>query len=224
MRITRGTRGISGENDLETFLEYGGSRGVSKFKEIFRRYDKTIDINLFVGFFLPPLVLISIFHCRKKLSFVVGVVALVTLLFSSGTFVSQLFYYLYPLGKFFRHIGLTTTVFKLFIVFYAGFGFEIFIESLSNNKKPNFLKFVALMILISAVVMASTQIFKPHIALDSLHPISKTGIVFFLLLPYVILIVMVLLFWLMHKRMIEKEYFVNLLLLVIVLDFFLYKY
>jgi hypothetical protein len=221
---TRGTREISGESSLETFLEYGGSRGFGKFKEIFRRYDKTRDINLFVGFFLPAFVLISTFHCRKKLSFVVGAVALVTLLFSSGTFVSQLFYYLYPFGKLFRHIGLTATVFKLFIVFYAGFGFEIFIESLSNNKKPNFLKFVVLMILISAAVMAHTQIFKPHIALDILHPISKTRMVFFLLLPYVILIVAVLLFWLKHKRIIKKEYFINLLLSAIVLDLFLYKY
>jgi len=218
------TREASGENTLKTFLTYGGSRGFGKFKEIFRRYDKTVDINLFVGFFLPAFVLISFLHCRKKLSYVVGAVALVIFLFSSGTFVSHIFYYLYPLGKVFRHIGLTATVFKLFIVFYAGFGFEIFIESLSNDKKPNFTKPIVVIILICMAIMAHTQVFKPHIALNVLSLISKTDVTFFLLLPYVILSMSFLLFWLKHKSIISRKSFINLILLLMVSDFFLYKY
>lgn len=219
-----GTREISGESNLKTFLTYGGSRGFGKFKEIFRRYDKTVDINLFVGFFLPAFVLISLLHCRKKLSYVVGAVALVIFLFSSGTFVSRLFYYLYPLGKVFRHIGLTATVFKLFIVFYAGFGFEIFIESLSNDKKPNFTKPIVVIILICMAIMAHTQVFKPHIALNVLNLISRTEVTFFLLLPYVILSMSFLLFWLKYKSMISRKSFINLLLLLVVFDFIFYKY
>ena len=219
-----GTREISGENNLETFLTYGGSIGLGKFKEIFRRYDKTIDINLFAGFFLPAFALISLTRCRRKLSYVVGAAALVVFFFSSGIFVSHAFYYLYPLGKVFRHIGLTATVFKLFIVFYAGFGFEIFIESLSDVKKACFTKPIIIITLICTAIMAYAQIFKPHITMNILDLTSKTEAVFFLLPPYVILLLIFLLFWLKHKSVIGREGFINLILLLMILDFSLYKY
>lgn len=212
------------KNTLQTFLTYGGSTGVGKYKEIFRRYGKSIDINLYAGFFLPVFVLISLFHCRQKLSFAVGAVALVVFLFSLGTFVSVLFYYLYPLGKVFRHIGLTATIFKLFIVFYAGFGFEIFLECLLGDKKPDFSKLFFLIAAVCLISMSYLLIKRPEVASGHFQLMSKAEEVVFSVVPYVILIAGVLFAWLMYKTQVSKKLLVNLLLLLVVFDFFFYKY
>lgn len=217
-------REISGGNSLKTFLTYGGSRGFSKYKEIFRRYGKSADINLYAGFLLPAFVIISLCYCRKKLSFAVGMVALVVFLFSLGTFVSVLFYYLYPLGRIFRHIGLTATIFKLFIVFYAGFGFEIFLDSLSKDKKPNFLKLMFLTTMVCLVGMNYILMHKSYAISSHFRLMSKTEEVIFSTIPYAILSAGVLLLWLMYKTKIGVKHLVNLLLLLIVFDFFFYKY
>jgi len=55
-------------------------------------------------------------------------------LFSAGIGVPLLFYYLFPLGKYYRHIGLIAPLVKLFAVFYAGFGFDKFWQSLRHLK------------------------------------------------------------------------------------------
>lgn len=215
-----GTREDSGEVSLKTFLTYGGSEGISKYKEVIRRYGKSIDINLYLGFFLPVFVVISIFNCRDRLSFAVAVTALIVFLFSIGSFVSVLFYYLYPLGKFFRHVGLTATVFKLFIVFYAGFGFEEFFTRLfKENEKRNFFILTSLIVIVS--LLSLTQYVKSP---ADFRLMSKAEEVFFSAQPYVTLTVGVLLSWLIYKTKLRKKYLINLILLLIVFDFFFYKY
>jgi hypothetical protein len=57
--------------------------------------------------------------------------------FGAGTIVSLIFYYLFPLGTFFRYIGLTAQVAKFFLVFYAGFGFEVFWSNLRTTSYEN---------------------------------------------------------------------------------------
>jgi hypothetical protein len=151
------TRDISRGTNVNTFLTYGGSLGLNKYIEMFDRQIRSNDINLYVGFLLLPFFMISLLYVRKKISFAVGLIALVVFLFSIGTFVSLFFYYLWPLGKIFRHIGLTATVFKLFMVFYAGFGFEVFIEQFYPNKR------LAPFILIYLLVILIWFVFKPII-------------------------------------------------------------
>ncbi|MCB9747293.1 MAG: hypothetical protein H6755_02680 [Candidatus Omnitrophica bacterium] len=131
-----GGRESSGQVKLETFLKIGGYTNLNKFKEIFTRrwMDFTPDINLYAGFLYVPFVIVALLFSREKYAYVTGAVALVIFLFSIGSFVAKSFYYLYPLGKLFRHIGLTVTIFKLFSVFYAGFGFEIFLKKFSKDR------------------------------------------------------------------------------------------
>lgn len=141
-----GNRDASGEVTIETFLTYGGSVDWSKYLEIWTRFGESLDIDLYGGLFIIPFCLIALYGCRKKVSYLVLGVGLTVLLFSVGSFVSRVFYHAYPLGKVFRHIGLTATMFKCFMVFYAGFGCEVFLEKGGREKKYAIGAFIALVI------------------------------------------------------------------------------
>lgn len=209
-------RNSSGKNSLETFLTYGGFTDFGKYKEIVLRYGNAIDINLYAGFLLVPFALISLFYERKKISFVVGGVALVVFFFSVGILVSHLFYYVYPFGKIFRHIGLTATVCKLFLIFYAGFGFEHFLRCLSKDRKPLFLIFSYLigLILIKPPVIHNKYFWE----------VSQLEKVYLLVVIYGVLFTAIIVLGLMYSTSIQKKFLVNVLLILVAIDLFSYKY
>lgn len=220
-------RDSSGKISLNTFLTHGPYIGLSKYKEIFMRYPEhasingilSIDINLYAGFLLVPFIIISMIYTRTKLPFAVGGISLALFLFSIGIIVSHLFYYLYPLGKMFRHIGLTATVFKLFIVFYAGFGFEKFLTRIYTDRKLSFL------ILIYLTAVGSLYFVKP-VLIDKEYFwfVSQSERIFLFVSIYTTLIISIILFGLLCTTKIKKAYLVNILLVVMVIDFFSYKY
>ncbi len=215
----RSGRTSSGETSLKVFLNHGGSIGLGKYREMIIKYGNSIDINLYAGFLLVPLVMTALLKSRKKISFAVGGVSLVLFLFSIGSFVSVFFYYLFPLGKIFRHIGLTATVFKLFIVLYAGFGFEIFLERIKTDKR------LVYFILIYLISLSFLFIVKPYpINAGYFWHMTETGIMSIPVLISIVLIGNMALFWSMYKTKIKKEYLINLLLALMVIDFFSYKY
>src|SRR3989338_7883794 len=199
----RSGRASSGETSLKVFLNHGGSIGLGKYREMIIKYCHSIDINLYAGFLLVPLVMTALLRMRKKVSFAVGGVSLVLFLFSIGSFVSILFYYVFPLGKIFRHIGLTATVFKLFIVLYAGFGFEIFLERMKTDKR-----------LVSFILLYLTGIgflitVKPYpINAEYFWYMTETGIMSIQVLTSIVLIGNMALFWSMYKTKIKKEYLI----------------
>lgn len=211
-----GARGGSNKIDVNTFLTYGGSIGLGKYEEIFGKYGGSADINLYAGYLLIPFVLISLFYVRDKVSFVVGSTALIIFLFSIGTFVSLFFYYVFPFGNMFRHIGLTATVFKLFIVFYAGFGFEIFLNRMDTDKKIYYFMIAFLLVLVFLLPLIVNK--------DYLWNISKTEKTSLSLLISILLIINIFLFYLMARTRIKKEILLNLLLIIIAIDLFSYKY
>ncbi len=212
-------RGISGGISLNTFLTFGGSIGLSKYKEIFIRYGDSMDINLYAGYLLIPFAVISFAYAKSRLSHAVGGISLLLFLFSIGVIVSQLFYYLYPFGNVFRHIGLTATVFKLFIVFYAGFGFEQFLKRMHIDTKLIFSLVIYLVVLVSLLIVKPPLIDKGYFWF--ILPKEKT---LFLVSMYFTMFLSIIIFWVMYKSNIKRRYLVNMLLLLIAVDLFSYKY
>ena len=210
-----GERSKSDKVNVTTFLTYGGSIGLDKYKEIFTRYGYSDDINLYAGYLLIPFLLISLFYRKEKLSFVAGGISLILFLFSIGTFVSLFFYYVFPFGNMFRHIGLTTTVFKLFIVFYAGFGFEIFLKRMDTDKKIHYF----MMVFLLATILLPYLINKGY-----LRNIPGKDLIYSSTLIVILLIISIFLFYLMARTKIKKEILLNLLLIIIAIDLFSYKY
>lgn len=143
-----GTRMNDGTTSLETFLHYGGAIEWQKYLAFFSRDSRlrlTTDVTLYSGFFCPIFTFIGLWGSFGKKRFGLFAAALVTILFSCGTFVSTFFYYVFPFGKLFRHIGLTAGIAKLFLIFLAGFGVEAFLRYLDRGRFRNWLFWIVLM-------------------------------------------------------------------------------
>jgi len=117
-------RGAEGGVPLNIFLTYAGNMGFDKWKELFFRFSPVLDYTVYFGFLALPLVLYGCFSHRRYKNPVL-LLTLVLLFFSMGTMVSVFFYYVWPMMKFYRHLALIAPMIKLFMIFLAGFGFEL---------------------------------------------------------------------------------------------------
>lgn len=115
---------------LSNFLNYGGNINLSKYLELVSRGTNNLDNTVYAGLLIMPFALLTFLRVRSRLSYAFGTTALIMVLFSAGIIIPVIFYYTFPLAKYYRHIGLITPLVKLFIVFYAAFGFDRFWQAL----------------------------------------------------------------------------------------------
>jgi hypothetical protein len=118
-------RTAHGSVPFESFRRYGGNNGLLKWKEILLGAPPALDYTLHFGFGGLALALLSLATRpldRRALVFVASVSNLV--LFSLGGTVTWLWYSLWPLMVYYRHIALVSPIAKLFLCFLAGFGIE----------------------------------------------------------------------------------------------------
>ncbi|MEI8012455.1 MAG: hypothetical protein WCI27_08275 [Candidatus Omnitrophota bacterium] len=124
------SRTISGAVPFKDFVTFGNQIGFAKIGPMITRTtnNKNVDMNLYCGFILWFFVIIAIIYAREQQSFIILGTGAIIFLFGMDSSVSRLFYYVFPLGNFFRHIGLTAPISKMFLVFYAGFGVAKFFK------------------------------------------------------------------------------------------------
>lgn len=115
---------------LKDFLAYGENINLSKYLGLVSRGTNNLDNTVYAGLLIVPFVILTFFRVRSRLSYAFGITALIMVLFSAGLIIPVIFYYVFPLAKYYRHIGLVTPLVKLFIVFYAAFGFDRFWQAL----------------------------------------------------------------------------------------------
>lgn len=228
LAVERKDRGADMSVSEDVFLNWGGAEGLGKYKELLTRQGlergeeipyAVVDKQVYGGFLLIPLALGALLFSRERQSRVVGLVALVLFLFSVGWVIPQLFYRYYPFGKFFRHIGFTAPVFKMFLVFYAGFGLDCFLQ---NGRAHKGITAVALVYLAALIV---------HFVIHPVEPspeyywfMNGAQASAFKILLYASLggLLLVLLFFLFFRR--GGEYAFWFLLLLTLMDVFSYKH
>jgi len=144
-------------SDYKTFVSYGGYVNVRKYLEFISRGSNNIDNTIYAGLLVVPFAVLALLRVRSRLACAFGITALIMALFSSGLLVPRLFYHLFPFGKHYRHIGLIAPLVKLFVVFYAGFGFDLLWRSLKDkplslgNKANVFIPSVVLLCILVPV-------------------------------------------------------------------------
>jgi hypothetical protein len=111
-------------SDVGQFLAYASYADWGKYVELIGRYSNNIDNTIYGGLLVLPFALVAMLKVRKPVAFAFGATAIVLMSFTAATYVSVLFYYFFPLGNYFREIGILAPLAKVFLVFYAGFGFE----------------------------------------------------------------------------------------------------
>ncbi len=117
-------RGIDARVQLDTFLTYGGEITKRKWAEIVLGVSPSLDNTLYMGMLAVPLLVAGCCFGVRRQSAHLHVLAGVLLLFGLGGFVAARAYQWWPLMGYYRHIGLTGCLTRLFLCFVAGCGFE----------------------------------------------------------------------------------------------------
>ncbi|MBV8716512.1 MAG: hypothetical protein JOZ65_15720 [Chloroflexi bacterium] len=118
---------------LEDFLTYGGSLSAWKYLELIARTTNNLDSTLYLGIAILPFLGVALICRPPRRAYAFVATAMTMFLLSSATFVSVGFFYLFPFGHLFRHIGLLGPLVCLFLAFYAGYGFDAFIDAVRQQ-------------------------------------------------------------------------------------------
>ncbi len=117
-------RTIHGETTLESFLTHGRNLGLKKWGELFLGVSPTVDMTVYISY-LPLLLILMAFCVREGWrNKHILLTALTLLLFGFGGWFSVWLYHLWPMMKFYRHLGLIAPLIKLFLCLWAGCGAE----------------------------------------------------------------------------------------------------
>lgn len=116
-------RNPDGSVPLEVFLTYGGIQNLSKWLELILGVSAGLDYTLYIG--LLGVILfgwgaVSMSRRQRHLFWLIPILFAL----SMGTPLADLLYHLWPLMKFYRHLGLLTCFVKLFSCFVAGAGLD----------------------------------------------------------------------------------------------------
>ena len=116
-------RSASGTTSLSYFLSYGGFTDLWKWSDLVLRISPAMDTTLYAGILLAPLLLSGLIVVdRRRLHLVLT--AGMLLLFTLSTPISRFAYYGWPGMRYFRHIGLVSSLVKVLFCFVAAIGFE----------------------------------------------------------------------------------------------------
>ena len=115
-------RHADGRIDLDGFLTYGGHINLDKWIDLALNVSPWLDFTVYAGILIAPLAIAGLLTDRRRAHFVL--ITGLLLLFTMGSLVSVLAFYLWPGMRYFRHLGLVSPVVKVFLCFVAGAGFE----------------------------------------------------------------------------------------------------
>lgn len=121
---------------IEEFVSYGGYITIWKYTALLNRIGNNLDITIYRGLLVVPFALYALARVRSRASYAVGITTGIVALFSIATIVTVFFFYIFPLGNLFRHIGLSAPIVTMLLTFYAGFGFEDFWRRLRFASSP----------------------------------------------------------------------------------------
>lgn len=127
-------RDPKGNTSYVGFLTYGIPPLLSSFSEFINGLILNGDNSLYGGALIIPFAILTVLQGIKTIEIPLMILLGFIFLFAvgSGSLVAPLLYY-FPGVKLFRHVGLTVSLAKLFLIFLAGFGFEKWIDKARKN-------------------------------------------------------------------------------------------
>jgi len=146
-------RNNDGSVPLDIFLTYSKDNSITKWFEVLIGVSIKNDSTLYCGLLVPLFALFGIMFNLNRKSLPIFLAGLVLFLFSLGSIVSVFFYYSWPMMKYYRHIFQITSIVRIFLCFFAGFGLLKLLEFIFS-KEHSALKNGWLLIM-STILLAS---------------------------------------------------------------------
>ncbi|MCB9757693.1 MAG: hypothetical protein H6753_04620 [Candidatus Omnitrophica bacterium] len=119
---------------IDGFLSYAGNFNLHKWEELFIGISPALDFTLYGGLFIIPMIIFGLVINAQRRNFHFVFLILILISISVGSKVAALFYYIWPLMKFYRHLTLISPIIKLLLCFLAGFGFDALINNVKHRK------------------------------------------------------------------------------------------
>ncbi|HPG30071.1 MAG TPA: hypothetical protein PKY81_01905 [bacterium] len=149
-------RNPDGDVSLSHFLEWGGNLHLFKWSELLMGISYVKDFTLYSGILFLPLLVIAVLLGITKKNAHIFFTALFLFLFSFDKVTGSIAYYLSPGMKYFRHRAYIVPLLKLFLIFIAGYGFEILFFKKFEKRKNNVLNSI---IIFSIVFFLGLSVF-----------------------------------------------------------------
>ena len=125
-------RADEGSVELAAYLKSGDFSYLSNWLDLVIGASPAVDFTLYAG--LIPVLLLPFFRIEKKNLHITILIVLI-LLFSSGSFISRIFYY-WPFMSYFRHLTPAMGIAKIFLCFLMGFALDRFVtHNLYKDEK-----------------------------------------------------------------------------------------
>lgn len=122
--------------DMWNFLDYGTGSTLFKLSEAFTGTTWSLDVSFYAGILAFALAVFGLIWRpdREQLPWLAGF--LFVMLFSLGgkTVVAPLTYY-FPGMNYFRHVGLTTPIAKMFLILLSGFGLKQLMSVIDGGEE-----------------------------------------------------------------------------------------
>lgn len=149
-------RSIDGSVYTDVFSNILEHYSAFRWSELLTGVTPNRELGLYIGIFGVPMLLYCLLNNLNRKSLPILFVIIILFLYSVGTIVSKVIFYSWPLMKYARHFFLISGVTKVFLCFFAGFGFDAFIKDLSREKtsyeKNNYtIIFINIFLLTSAI-------------------------------------------------------------------------
>ena len=137
-------RMADGSVPLQVFLNYATEHYVVRWVELFLGISPCADYTVYMGLFSLPLIAIGILFGTKKENLHILSLIVTLIWISMGTSLAALFYYTWPLMKYYRHLSLIIPIIKLFLCFLAGYGLEFLLSQIQQPKRSKSLTYCLL--------------------------------------------------------------------------------
>jgi hypothetical protein len=131
------SRNPDGGVSLRIFLNYAGNTDLRTWSQMMTGLTPHLDFTMFGGFFVFGLLVLT--FSEKPMSQTQKLFAWLTIgvaLLAAASPLAILVYYLWPLGRYFRHLVLLQPVTKLFCILLAGATFDRLVSSPSPFRRP----------------------------------------------------------------------------------------
>jgi hypothetical protein len=141
------SRNADGGVSLKIFLTYAGNTDLRSWNQLMSGLTPHLDFTMFAGFLVFGLLMLTV--TEKQLNPNQKLFAWLTVgagLLAAASPLSTLVYYLWPLGRYFRHLVLLQPVTKLFCILLAGSTLDRLIHSPSPFRKARVYGFTAIML------------------------------------------------------------------------------
>ncbi len=152
-------RGQGHTTNLNGFLNYGGALNPEKWAEMILGVSLNLNYTLYAGVLVVPLLFsgISYWFDRNIAPLFLFTVLMFDL--SSAGITARLAYYLWPLMKYYRHLGLLGPVLKMMICFLATFVLDRMLSEADTGKRCRWLTSSFLLIVTALVVYFKAPFF-----------------------------------------------------------------